>query len=156
MLPSFCFFFFCPCCSHKSNDLLRNIAELLVLSHKTNTPLLLFWTDVFLSLLLWLCYTLPSLLIFLIFLTPCTGLKFSLLCWLMKLSFPCHRSLLPRQWRYTDKPFAFVLELVFCFDTVCIISHWKPLLLYAWKNPLTWHWQRKQSLKRKKKNPTLI
>lgn len=127
--------------------------ELLVLSHKTNTPLLLFWTDVFLSLLLWLSYTLPSLLIYLIFLTPCMGFEFSLHCWLMKLSFPCHRSLQPRQWRSSDKPFAFVLELVFCFDTVCIISHPKPLLLYAWKNPLTWHWQRKQSLKRKTKTP---
>lgn len=66
MLP---FFFFSPCCSPKPNDLLWNIVEWLVLSHKTNMSLLLFWTDVFLSLQSWLSYTLPSLLIFLIFLT---------------------------------------------------------------------------------------
>lgn len=40
---------------------------------------------------------------------------------------------------------------MFCFDVACIISHLKLLLLYGWKNPLTWHWQRKQSLKGKKK-----
>lgn len=62
------FFSFLPGFGPKPEGLLWNTAELLALSHKTNTPLFLFQANVFLSSVLWLSYTLPSLLIFLVFL----------------------------------------------------------------------------------------
>lgn len=129
---------------------------MLALSHKTNKPLFLFWTEVFLNSLLWLSYALPSLLIFLIFLRAravITVLSSAFTGSCKSCPFHATRSCcigsggrLINRWLLCWDFF-----VLFCFDIACIISHLKLLLLYGRKNPLTWHWQRKQSLKGKKK-----